>query len=291
MFLSAFQRLFLIVVLLLGSTNITFSQKNTSEAMSKIKSKTIVFITGAYVSHACWDDWRIYFESQGYTTLAPPWPGKDADPATLRSRHPDKKLASVTLPDVLQHYMDIIDKLPEKPIIIGHSFGGLMAQVLLNRGYAAAAVSIHGVPPKGILPLAWNFLKSNAATLGYFSNADKTYMMPFKKWQFAFTNGLSEEVQRSSYAAITIPESKRAARGGLSNAAHVDFKKEHNPLLILAGTKDQCIPLSLCRKNYKKYKTPNSVTDFVVKDRNHYVLGLPTWKDDAQYIVEWLKQH
>lgn len=259
--------------------------------MQKIKSKTIVFITGAYVSHTCWDEWRAFFESQGYTTLAPSWPGKDGDAATLRSRHPDKNLGRVTLADVLKRYMDIIDALPEQPILIGHSFGGLMSQVLLSKGYGVAAISIHGVPPKGILPLSWNFLRSNTATLGFFTNADKPYMMPYKKWKFAFTNGLSEEVQRNSYAALTIPESKRAARGGLGKTAAVDFKKPHNPLLILAGTKDNCIPLSLCRKNYKKYKDKNSVTDFVVKDRNHFVLGLPTWQEDAQYILDWIRAH
>lgn len=268
------------------------SQTNPNNStMQKIKSRTIVFITGAYVSNACWDDWRVYFESQGYTTIAPPWLGKDADAATLRSRHPDRKLAQVTLPQLLEYYQGIINKLPEKPILIGHSFGGLMAQVLLNKGYAEAAVAIHAVPPKGILPLSWKFLKSNTATLGFFTSANKTYMMPLKKWKFAFTNGMTGQEQTDSYYKLTIPESKRVARGGLGKAATVDFKKEHNPLLIIAGTEDNCIPLSLCKKNYKKYKTKNSVTEFVVNERNHFVLGLPTWKQDAQFIQEWLETH
>jgi pimeloyl-ACP methyl ester carboxylesterase len=257
--------------------------------MKKIQSKTIVFITGAYVHHSCWDAWRLYFESKGYTTIACAWPQKDADPATLRERHPDEALAAVSMFDIVEHFAGVIKKLNEKPILIGHSFGGLFTQVLLNKGLAAAGVAIHAVPPQGIIPYEYNFLKSNAATLGLFTSLDSTYLMPFKKWQFAFTNGMPFEVQKTSYYDLVIPESKRAARGGLTSAAYVDFKKEHEPLLLLAGKQDQCIPAHLCERVYKSYKSKNSVIDFVVQDRNHFVLGQPTWRQDADYILDWLK--
>ncbi|MHA4844841.1 alpha/beta hydrolase [Flavitalea antarctica] len=256
-----------------------------------IQSKTIVFLTGAFVSHACWDNWKIFFNNEGYKTIAPPWLGKESDAATLRNRHPDKALASVTLPALITHFTKITSDLPEKPIIIGHSFGGQMAQVLLNKGLAAAAVAIHAAPPQGIIPYEFAFLKSNSAALGYFTNVDKTYMRSFKSWQYAFTNGMSPERQKETYYELAIPESKRAVRGGLTSAAHVDFKKEHPPLLMLAGTKDNCIPAHLCERVYKSYKSKNSITEFVVKDRNHFVLGLPTWKEDANYILNWLKRH
>ncbi|SHL96663.1 alpha/beta hydrolase [Chitinophaga sp. CF418] len=259
--------------------------------MSKIKSKTILFITGAYVSHACWDKWRLYFEGHGYNTIAPPWPCKDADAVTLRKRHPYKALAAVSMYDIIDHYNAIIRKLPERPILIGHSFGGLFAQVLLNRGVAAAAVAIHAVPPQGVIPYELNFLKSNAATLGFFTSINKTFLMSFSKWRFAFTNGMPRQIQESSYEEMVIPESKKAARGGLTKAAYVDFKKEHEPLLLLAGTQDQCIPAHLCKRVYERYKSKNSITDFVLKDRNHFVLGQPTWKEDAGYILNWLNQH
>ncbi|MBC7934078.1 MAG: alpha/beta hydrolase [Rhizobacter sp.] len=258
--------------------------------MKKIQSKTIVFITGAYVNHSCWNEWRIYFESKGYTTIAPAWPHKDADAVTLRNRHPDKALAALTMQDIINHHTNIINKLHEKPIVIGHSFGGLFAQVLLNKGLAAAGVAIHAVPPQGIIPYEINFLKSNAATLGFFSSLDKTYLMPFKKWQFSFTNGMSLEKQKSSYYDLVIPESKRAARGGLTKAAYVDFKKEHEPLLLLAGTNDQCIPAHLCRRVYESYKSKHSVADFVLRDRNHFILGQSTWKEDADFILDWIRK-
>lgn len=259
--------------------------------MSKIQSKTIVFITGAFVSHSCWDEWKVYFESKGYKTIVPPWPGKDADAATLRARHPDKALASVTLGDVIEHYVKIVKALPEKPILIGHSFGGAISEMLMDRGLAAAVVAIHAAPPQGVFPYEINFLRSTSKALGLFTSLDKTYMMSFKKWQFAFTNGMSFEDQKNAYYAIAIPESKRAARGGLTKVAHVDFKKPHVPLLFLAGTKDQIITAHLCKRVYKRYTDKNSVTEFWLRDRNHYILGLPTWKDDADDIIQWLTTH
>ena len=256
-----------------------------------IQSKTIVFLTGAFVSNACWDNWKEFFSNEGYKVAAPPWLGKDSDAATLRKRHPDTALAAVTLPALISHFTNLIQNLPEKPILIGHSFGGQMAQVLLNRGLAEAAVAIHAAPPQGILPYEFAFLKSNTQALGYFTDINKTYLRSFPSWQYAFTNGMSLERQKETYNELAIPESKRAVRGGLTSAAHVDFNKEHGPLLMLAGRQDQCIPEHLCKRVFKSYKSKNSVAEYVVKDRNHFVLGLPTWKEDAGFILDWLRKH
>ncbi|SHL09590.1 Pimeloyl-ACP methyl ester carboxylesterase [Chitinophaga jiangningensis] len=253
-----------------------------------INSSTIVFITGAYVSHACWDQWQTYFQHKGYNTMAPPWPGKDADTKTLRERYPDKQLAAVSMDDIINQYISIINKLPEKPVVIGHSFGGLFAQVLLNRGYAAAGVAIHAVMPQGIIPYEYNFLKSNLPLL---ASLNSTYLMPFSRWQFAFTNGMPLEVQQQTYEQLVIPESRKAALGGLTKAAYVDFKKPHPPLLMMAGTEDQCIPAHLCKRVYNSYKDRNSITDFVVKDRNHFVLGQPEWEQDAEEVAGWLRRN
>ena len=124
-------------------------------------SKTIVFITGAFVSHKVWDAWIAYYNSKGYTCIAPPWPYKDASAKELRDCHPnDKDLASLRLNQLLVHYADFIAKLPEKPIVIGHSLGGLIVQILVNRELVSAGVAIHSVPPKGVLSFDWSFIKS-----------------------------------------------------------------------------------------------------------------------------------
>lgn len=261
--------------------------------MQTINSKTIVFITGAFVSNSCWDEWRVYFESKGYKTLAPAWPYKDAPVEELRRRHQqnDKKLALLTLKELVDHYANIIQSLPEKPIVIGHSFGGMLTQIMVNRDLAAAGIAIHSIPPLGVLPYEFTFLKAGWKSLGIFTSLAKTYMMSFKDWQYAFVNGMSLKEQRDAYEKYTIPESKTVSRGALTSAAKVDYKKPHVPLLFTAGDADHITPAHLNNRNYNAYKKNGSVLDYkLFKGRNHYVLGLPTWKEDADFILDWIKK-
>lgn len=259
--------------------------------MQTIQSKTIVFVTGAFVTNLGWRNWQNYFESKGYTTYAPAWPHKAGTAAEVRDRKPnDTALARVTIKDVIATYENLIKSLPEKPIIIGHSFGGLITQILVNRGLAAAAVAVHSVPPFGVIPYEFSFLKAGWRSLGLFTPLDKTYLMSFKTWQYAFVNGMSLEAQKAAYQENTIPESKRAARGGLSLAAKIDFKKPHVPLLFLAGGQDNIIPATLNKRNFKRYSDKNSVTQFKQFDNhNHFVVGLPDWQETTHYIYNWIK--
>ncbi|WP_428665024.1 alpha/beta hydrolase [Runella sp.] len=261
--------------------------------MKTIKTKTVVFITGAFVSNSSWDDWKTYFESKGYKTFAPAWPFKNGTAKELRERQPnDTDLAGLRLSELVDHYADFVKKLPEKPILIGHSLGGLVTQILVNRDLAAAGIAIHPVPPLGVIPYEFSFLKAGWKALGYFTSTKKTYLMSLSDWQYAFTNEMSLEDQKSSYEKYTIPESKLVARDGLSSAAKVDFNKPHAPLLITSGSIDNILPASLNLRNFKRYNTPGSVTDYKeFKGRNHYVLGQPTWKEDADYILDWIKAH
>ncbi|HEX7903513.1 MAG TPA: alpha/beta hydrolase [Chitinophagaceae bacterium] len=259
--------------------------------MSTITSKTIVFVTGAFVTNLGWKPWQDYFESKGYTTYAPAWPHKEGTAKEVRDRKPnDLPLARLHLKDVVNFYAKLIEGLPEKPIVIGHSLGGLMTQILLNRGLAACAVVIHSVPALGVIPYEFSFLKAGWRSLGIFTSLDKTYMMSFPTWQYAFTNGMSLEDQKAAYEANTIPESKRAARGGLSLTAKIDFKKPHAPLLFIAGSTDHIIPSSLNKRNFKRYKDKNSVTMFKeFEGNNHFVVGLPNWKQTADYALNWIQ--
>ncbi len=159
--------------------------------MKASQSKTIVFVTGAFVTHLGWEPWKAYFESKGYKTYNPPWPCKDAAPDVLRKRQPnDIELATLTLKEVIDSYSNFIKSLPEKPIVIGHSLGGCMTQVIVNRDLAAAGVAIHPVPPQGVFPYEFSFLKAGWKVLGLFTSLKKTYLMSFKDWQYAFVNGM-----------------------------------------------------------------------------------------------------
>ncbi|HEY3405911.1 MAG TPA: alpha/beta hydrolase [Ohtaekwangia sp.] len=258
--------------------------------MKTINAQTVVFVTGAFVSHRGWDEWKKYFESKGYKTLAPSHPNKDAPPATLRHRHPDAAIASNRLAGIVEHYTNIIKALPEKPIVIGHSLGGLITQILVNRDLAAAGIAIHSVPPRGVFPYEFSFLKAGWRALGIFTSVKKSYLMSFKTWQYAFTNGMTLEDQQKAYEVSTIPESKLAARDGLTKAAAVDFKKSHVPLLLISGSEDNIIPASLNLRNFKAYKTPDSITELKeVRGNNHYVVNLPNWKETADSILTWIE--
>lgn len=261
--------------------------------MSSSNTKTVVFITGAFVTNRGWDTWRAYFESKGYTTYAPAWPYKEGSPEDLRNRQPhDTDLAALRLKDLIDHYANFIKSLPEKPIIIGHSLGGMITQILLERGLGVAAVAIHSVPPLGIIPYEFSFLKAGWKSLGLFTSTKKTYLMSLADWQYAFTNGMTLEEQKDSYAKNAIPESKNVARDGLSSAAKLDFNKARGPLLLIAGGSDNIIPATINQRNYKKYSNNSSVTDYKeFPGINHFVVGLPTWKMHADYILDWVGKH
>jgi pimeloyl-ACP methyl ester carboxylesterase len=262
--------------------------------MQTINSKTIVFITGAFVSNSCWDEWRTYFESKGYTTLAPAWPYKDAPVEELRSRHPhkDKELALLTLKELVDHYANIIKSLPEKPIVMGHSYGGMLTQIMVNKDLAAAGVAIHSIPPQGVFPYEFSFLKAGWKSLGILTSLEETYMMSFEDWQYAFVNGMNYDDQKAAYDKYTIPESKTVARGALTKAAKVDFDKPHVPLLFTAGDTDHITPAHLNNRNFNAYKKNGSVLDYkLLQGRNHFVLGLPTWKEDADFILDWINNN
>lgn len=262
------------------------------KTQNTITSKTIVFVTGAFVSHHGWAAWQTFFEQLGYTTYAPSWPGKEGSAQELRAKTSNPTLADLTTAALVTHYANFVAKLPEKPILIGHSYGGLISQILLNRDLAASAIVLHSVPPLGVIPYEFSFLKSTWGALGLFTSIRKTYLMPFKTWQYAFVNGMSLADQQKAYEENTIPESKRVSRGALTAAARVDFKKAHGPLLMIAGSTDNIIPASLNKRNFNRYSDKNSVTDFKeFAGNNHFVVGLPNWKETAQYIQHWLGKH
>ncbi|HEX2616708.1 MAG TPA: alpha/beta hydrolase [Flavobacteriales bacterium] len=256
-------------------------------------TKHILFVTGAFVTTDCWSNWIPYFEAKGYTCAAPSWPGKKASAAQMRAEHPDKAVAAIRIKDVIDNYARVAQAMPEPPVIIGHSFGGCMTQVLINRGIGACGVAIHSVPPQGVLTLAWSFFRSLWGPLGFFTPVDKPFLMSQAQWNYAFANGQTLAEQVASYNAITAPESKRASRDGLTSAVHVDFKKPHAPLLLIGGSTDHIMPASLNRTNFKHYKQDNgSVTEYKeFAGHNHNVLGIQDWRSVADHVAGWIATH
>jgi pimeloyl-ACP methyl ester carboxylesterase len=259
--------------------------------MKKINSKTVVFITGAFISSDCWAGWKSYFEERGYQINAPAWPFKDAPACTLRQRHPDVDVAGQRLDRLTAYFRNFVKSLPEKPILVGHSMGGLIMQLLVQEGLAAAGVAVHSLQPRGVFTFKFSFYKAGWPTLGFFTDTRKTYLMSFSEWQYAFTNGMPFEAQKEGYYQLLVPESKLLIRDATTPAAKVDFAKPHVPLLFLAGSEDRFIPASLNHTNFKKYSHTQSVTDYKeFAGRNHFVLGQPGWQEIADYILNWINK-
>lgn len=255
-----------------------------------MKTKTIVFIHGMFMTPLCWEDWIECFQAKGYRCVAPPWPGRDRPIETQRKNHPDPELAKLKLSDIVEHLAGVIKSLEEKPVLIGHSMGGLVVQLLLQRDLAVAGVAIDPAPPMGVFTTAWSFLRANFPAINPFL-LSQPVMMSFEQFQYAFVNTLPLAEQRAAYDRYVVPESHRVPTQSLTAAGQVDFAKAHAPLLITAGEKDHIIPASLNRTNYNKYKASPSVTDFKeFPGRDHFVIGSKGWEEVADYIETWLKE-
>ncbi|MDR3451880.1 MAG: alpha/beta hydrolase [Rhodoferax sp.] len=254
-----------------------------------MKSKKIVFIHGMYMTPLCWDSWVKRFSANGYDCLAPAWPGRDKSVAELRQLHPDPKLAALTLTAVLDHFTNIINGLDAKPILMGHSMGGLITQILLQRGLASAAVAIDSAPPQGVFTAKWSFLKANWGHANPFASKSHPATMSFERFQYAFANSLPLEEQRAAYDSFVVPESRRVPAESLTLTARIDFGKPGAPLLMIAGSNDHIIPASLNHSNFSKYHRAGSITDFKeFPGRTHFIIGQSGWEEVADYVAAWL---
>jgi alpha-beta hydrolase superfamily lysophospholipase len=145
--------------------------------------KIIVFVHGMFMTPLCWEQWMTYFQSKGYICIAPAWPGRDKPVETLRAAHPDPQLGKLNLTTVVEHVAAHIKTLDAKPILIGHSMGGLVVQLLLQQGLAAAGVAIDSAPPAGVFTTKWSFLKANWPMINPFISKSQPRMMPFEAFQ------------------------------------------------------------------------------------------------------------
>jgi pimeloyl-ACP methyl ester carboxylesterase len=254
-----------------------------------MKTKTIVFIHGMYMNSLCWEKWITLFQAKGYRCLAPDWPGRDKPVEVLRKNHPDPQLGRLTLSGVLDHYADTIRTLNDKPILIGHSMGGLAVQLLLQRDIAAAGVALDPAPPMGVFTTKWSFLKSNWPHITPFVSGSRPIEMSFERFQYTFVNTMPLAEQRAAYERYVTPESRRVPRESLT--ARIDFTKPHPPLLLIAGSDDNIIPASLVRSNHRKYRRSPSITEFKeFAGRTHFIVGQKNWEEVANHILAWLDE-
>jgi pimeloyl-ACP methyl ester carboxylesterase len=255
----------------------------------EMKFKTIVFLHGMFMTPLCWEQWVNHFQAKGYKCIAPAWPGRDKPIDSLRKNHPDPQVGRLTLSDVIEHLANTIKKLDEKPILIGHSMGGLIVQILLQKNLATAGVAIDSAPPAGVFTTKWSFLKSNWPMITPFVSRHEPRHMSFEDFQYAFVNTFPLAEQQAVYERYVVPESRMVPRESLGGIAKIDFKKQHAPLLLIAGSNDNIIPPSLNKANYEKYRQSFSVTDFKeFAGRTHFIIGQTGWEEVADYVLTWL---
>lgn len=250
------------------------------------KSKTIVLIHGNFVNDLTWKSWKSHYEQKGYTVYTPANPGHEGKPAELRENaHPD--LPGTGFRDVVENAARLIDSLPEKPLIIGHSMAGMAVMKLTEMGKAAAAVSLDGAPPKNVLA-PFKTIKTVLPAFGFFSRKD--YFMGSREWYSkAFFNTLPEAEKEKMFDRFAVPESLKVSRQlVLDSYSAIDFSKPHSPLLFIGGGRDQIFPASLTRTIASRYRDKNSTTDLkIYPGKSHFIAGEPGWEVIADDILNW----
>lgn len=250
-------------------------------------SKDILFIHGMFQNGKSWAKWVQLFEARGFNCSAPSWPLHEGDPADLRMNIPDG-LGGLTLAEVIGTFETHCERSYEPPILVGHSVGGLVAQVLASRGLAHSAICISSVAPNNIVALDWHLMK-NVASITNPLKGHQPYMMSPEGFHENFCNTMSSAESAAAYEATATHDSRQVLRDCLGKTAHIDLSKSHVPLLFVAGDSDHIIPSAVCRRNCEHYKGAESVTQFIeFPKRGHFICGEPGWEEIAGYCASWI---
>jgi len=253
---------------------------------------TVVFIHGAFMSAESWGPWMQRFASRGYQCIAPAWPFLDHSVDDLQ-RAPDPRFGKLGIGEIVDNYAAIIRELEAPPILVGHSFGGLFVQMLLDRGIGAAGVAIDAAPPKGVLP-GKNAVRASLSVLLGWASWERVRRMPFKNFQWGWVHTLSEQEQRAAYEQQVIPTSGRlflqALLAPLTDVTKVNYRNSlRAPLLIIAGELDRTVEASMNLANFRKYARSTAVTDYrEFPGRTHWIIGQPGWEEVADHAMDWL---
>jgi non-heme chloroperoxidase len=256
----------------------------------------VVFIHGLWLLPSSWDRWATVFEEAGFTALTPGWPD---DPETVEeaNAHPEV-FADKTVGQVADHYDEIIRGLDRLPAVIGHSFGGLLAQIVAGRGLSAVTVAVDPAPFRGVLPLPISALKSARPVLGNPANRHRAVPLTYEQFRFGFANAVSEEEAKELYETFAVPASGaplfQAAGANLNpwTEAKVDSENpDRGPLLIISGEKDHTVPWAIANASYKKQKRNEGVTEIVeIPGRGHALTVDSGWREVADTALAFVRR-
>jgi len=256
----------------------------------------VVFIHGLWLLPSSWDRWAAVFEKAGYAALTPGWPD---DPQTVAEAkaHPEV-FAHKTIGQVADHFADVIGELKKKPVVIGHSFGGLLTQIVAGRGLAAVSVAIDPAPFRGVLPLPFSALKSASPVLGNPANRNRAVPLTFDQFRFGFANAVSEDEAKELYETFAVPASGaplfQAAAANLNpwTEAKVDTKNpDRGPLLIISGERDHTVPWAVATASYRREKRNPGVTEIVeMKGRGHSLTIDHGWGEVADTALAFVQR-
>lgn len=258
--------------------------------------RPVVFIHGLWLLPMSWDRWRTMFEDAGYATLSPGWPD---DPNTVAeaNAHPEV-MAHKSVGQIADHFEEVIGRLQVRPALIGHSFGGLLAQILAGRGVSDATVAISPAPFRGVLPLPISSLKSASPVLGNPANHNRAVPLTYEQFRYSFGNAVTEDESQELYNTYAVPGSGvplfQAATANLNPWTEVKVKSkspQRGPLLILAGARDHVVPWAIANAAYKKQRRNKSVTEIdKVAGRGHSLTIDHGWRDVAQRSLDFVSR-
>ena len=257
------------------------------------KPNTVVLIHGLWMTPRCWDPFAQYFQRIGYKVHRPAWPRLHGEPENMRKS--PEALAGLGVLEIADHYEKFVRSLPEPPILIGHSFGGLIVEILLDRGLGVAGVAIDATAPKGVYRLPFAQLRAASPVLSNPLNYRRTVMLTLDQFRYAFANTMSEAAARQAYDRDAIPGPGRplfqaAFANFLPNAAtKVDYRNgKRAPLLLIGGAQDHTVPASVCRSAFRKYRSARAVTEYKeFSGRCHLLITQDGWEEVADYAITW----
>jgi pimeloyl-ACP methyl ester carboxylesterase len=254
----------------------------------------LMFIHGAWLSSGSWENFADYFRTRGFEVSAPEWPRKHGDVEEIREGADE--VEGLGLNEIVDHYESEIRALDEPPVLIGHSYGGLIVELLLDRGLGRAGVAMSPAPPKGILVLPFSTLKAATPALAHPSKWHGVVPLTLEEFTYGFVNTFSPEDAAAAYEKYAVPETGQIFyEAGFANfhlhpPTEVHFKSDDRaPLLIVGAEKDHTVPASLSHKQYEKYEKSDAQTDYIeFEGRPHLMMVAEGWEEIAGGIEGWV---